>query len=51
MWLTWVSVVIAIGMLVPLISFAMMPVFALWVLIVSILLLLRSAGPIETKTD
>jgi hypothetical protein len=51
MWLTWVSVVIAIGMLVPLISFAMMPVFALWVLIVSILLLLRSAGPIETKAD
>jgi hypothetical protein len=36
---------------VPLISWAFMLVFAVWVLILSILLLLRSAGPIETKTE
>jgi hypothetical protein len=51
MWLTWVSVIVALGLLVPLISWAFMLVFAVWVLILSILLLLRSAGPIETKTE
>lgn len=49
MWLAWVSVLVAVGMLVPFISWALLLVFPLWVLIVSILLLLRSAGPIETE--
>jgi hypothetical protein len=51
MWLAWVSVVVAVGMLVPFISWALLLVFPLWVLIISILLLLRSAGPIETERD
>ena len=51
MWLAWVSVLVAIGMLVPFISWALLLVFPIWVLIVSILLLLRSAGPIETRTE
>jgi hypothetical protein len=51
MWLAWVSVLVAVGMLVPFISWALLLVFPLWVLIVSILLLLRSAGPIETERD
>jgi hypothetical protein len=50
MWLSWITVITAIGLLVPLISWAFMLVFALWVLIVSIMLLLRSAGPIDTES-
>jgi hypothetical protein len=49
MWLGWVSAVVAIGMLVPFISWALLLVFPLWVLIISILLLLRSAGPINAE--
>jgi hypothetical protein len=51
MWLAWISVLVAIGMLVPFISWALLLVFPLWVLIISILLLLRSAGPIETERE
>jgi hypothetical protein len=40
-WLGWVSLVIALGFLVPLISYLFWVPFAVWVLVVSVILYLR----------
>ncbi|MDP9183817.1 MAG: hypothetical protein M3P04_13695 [Actinomycetota bacterium] len=48
-WLTWVSALLAIALLVPLISWAAIGVLGLWFAVVSILLFFRDS-PIDTTS-
>lgn len=40
-WFAWISAIVALGLLVPFVSYIFLGVFAIWVLVVSVMLLLR----------